>query len=55
MRAMEINDVVIFYRERPAICDFCTRMLDGTEREVWVDGTRMWLHRTCEDAYLKST
>jgi hypothetical protein len=51
MKAIEVHGVTVFDRERPPICDHCTRMLDGSEREVWVAGTRMWLHRKCEDPY----
>jgi len=51
MTPIELNDCIIFGRERPLICDHCTRMPDGSEREVWVAGTRMWLHRKCEDPY----
>ena len=46
-----IIEVEIFDRERPLCCDHCEGNLDGTEREVWVDGVRIWVHRDCEKSF----
>jgi len=54
MIPIELKGCIIFDREKPKICDLCSRMLDGSEREVWWDGTRMWLHRRCEDGWFQA-
>jgi hypothetical protein len=37
---------------RPEVCVWCEGLLDGSEREAWVDGVRIWVHRQCEKPYL---
>jgi hypothetical protein len=52
-RKIQVGGVEITDRERPAVCDYCEGVFDGTEREVWIAGVRVWVHRKCETRYLK--
>jgi hypothetical protein len=53
-RVLGVGGVAITDRDRPEpeVCDWCEGLFDGSEREVWVAGVRIWAHRQCEKAYL---
>ena len=55
MNPIELDDCIIYDREKPLICDHCRRLLDDSPREIWVDGTRMWMHRKCEEPYFQKS
>jgi hypothetical protein len=50
-RKILVGGVEIIDRDRPEACDYCEGLF-GIEREVWVAGVRIWVHRQCEKPYL---